>query len=188
MKCSRLLYIIIAFNVGLFVLGCSGRPVEQIDRTEKARQQAKDEHADQFAPDEWKIAETAWSEAQAKLEQQKWGEASNQLLRAASNYVKARDIAQGQRQAAIQEIENTRKTIEIRTKALKDEIAANAKKLNPARTKSLEELLKGIDEKAAKIGSQLQQGLYSDAKYLAGTTLREVWDTRKEFEGYIGKK
>jgi len=54
--------------------------------------------------------------------------------------------------------------------------------------KSLEEMLKTIDEKAAKVASQLQQGLYSDAKYLAGTTLREVWDTRKEFEGYIGKK
>jgi hypothetical protein len=185
MKFSSLLFILILL-LTFSMIGCSAKPTDLIDQTEKTMQQAKAEYAEQFAPEDWRAAEQAYGEAQARLEKEKWGEASTLLLKAKTRYAKARDLAKGKREAAILEIKNIQKTAELRCKTLREEIDANAKKLTAPRKKGLEEICKEIDEKIAKVTTQLDNGQYSDAKFLAQTTMRQVWEAQKELEGYVG--
>jgi len=188
MKCSRFIFLLILLTLSLVFFACASKPVEQIQLTEKAMQQAKEEHAEEFAPEDWKAGDTAWRDAQGKIEKEKWGEATTSLLRAKTRFEKARDVAKGKRAAAIQEIENTKTTAEKRCKALKDALEASGKKLPAAKRKEFEEACKTAEEKIAKVATQLQNGQYSDAKFLAGSTLREVWETQKELDGLTGKK
>ena len=188
MKFSRLIYLCLVLSLAFFVFACSGKPVEYIERTEKAMQQAKEEHAEDFAAEDWKAGEESMRAAQGLLEKEKWGEATTALLRAKSRFEKARDVAKGHRAAAIQEIEGTKKTAEMRCKALKDALDASGKKLAAAKRKEFEEACKSADETIAKVGTQLQNGQYGDAKLLAGSTLREVWEVQKELDGLVGKK
>ena len=188
MKYSRFFYLLIVLTLAFLVFACSGKPVEQIQMTEKAMQQAKDEHAEEFAPEDWKVGETAWNDAQSKIEKEKWGEATTALLKAKTRFEKARDVAKGKRAAAIQEIEGTKTTAEKRCKALKESLEASGKKLSAAKRKEFEEACKSAEEKIAKVATQLQNGQYNDAKYLAGSTLREVWEAQKELDSLTGKK
>jgi predicted HNH restriction endonuclease len=188
MKFSRLINICLVLSLSFFVFACSGKPVDYIDKTEKAMQQAKDEHADDFATEEWKSAEESMNAAQSLLDKEKWGEATTALLRAKARFEKARDIAKGRRAAAIQEIEGTQKTAEMRCKTLKEALDANSKKLSAAKRKEFEDACKSAEEKLAKVSTQLESGQYGDAKLLAGSTLREVWEAQKELDGLVGKK
>jgi hypothetical protein len=54
--------------------------------------------------------------------------------------------------------------------------------------KEFEEACKTADEKIAKVVTQLQNGQYNDAKFLAGSTVREVWEAQNELDGILGKK
>lgn len=185
MKYSRIVYLLVVLFVAFYFSGCAGRPVEMIDKTEKAAEQARAEHADEFAPEDWRAAEQAWKDAQARLDQEKWGEANTALLRAKTRYEKARDIAQGKREDAIREITGYRTTAELRTKTLREAIEQNAARLG-AKKKSLEDSCKDLDEKIAKVKTQLDNGQYNDAKYLAQTTMREVWEVQQELDKLVG--
>lgn len=169
--------------------GCSARPTEQIAKAEKAMQQAQAEHADLFSPEDWIAAEKAWKDAQAKLDQQKYGDATLLLLKAKTRYEKARDLAKGKRANAIREITDLQRTIDLRCKGLKSGIDTKGKKLTAKQKQSLEDTCKSVEEKLVRIKTQLDQAQYQDAKYLAQTTLHEVYDGEKELEGYLsGKK
>ena len=188
MKFSRLIYLCLVLSLAFFVFACSGKPVEYIEKTEKAMQQAKEEHAEDFAAEEWKTGEEDMRTAQGLLEKEKWGEATTALLKAKAHFEKARDVAKSHRAAAIQEIENTKKAAELRCNTLKEALAANSKKLAAAKRTEFEDACKSAEEKIAKVGTQLQNGQYGDAKLLAGTTLREVWEVQKELDALVGKK
>ena len=188
MKFSRFYYLCLVLLLVFFAFACSGKPVENIEKTQAAMDQAKDEHAEEFAPTEWKSGEEDWRMAQTMLEKEKWGDASTSLLKARGHFEKAREQAKGKRAATIQEIEGTKGTAVKRCQALKDALAADGKKLPAAKRKELEEACKTAEEKIAKVGTQLQNGQYSDAKFLAGSTLREVWEAQKELESLVGKK
>jgi hypothetical protein len=188
MKHSRLFYLLLTLSLALLVFGCTSRPVESIQKAEKAMQQAKAEHAEEFAPEDWKAGDEAWRSAQARIEKEKWAESEPLLLKAKMRFEKARDIAKGKREEAIKEIKNTQKTAEMRCKALKDDLEKGGKKLSPAKRKEFEEACKTADEKIAKVNSQLENDKYNDAKYLAGSTLREVWEAQKELDKALGKK
>jgi hypothetical protein len=188
MKCSRLFFLFLVLSLAFLIFACSPKPVDQIQKTEKAMEQAKAEHAEEFAPDEWKAGEDAWRAANAQIDQQKYGDVTATLLKAKTRFEKARDIAKGKRDEAIKEIKNTQKTAEMRCKALHDDLDKSGKKLSAAKRKEFEEACKAADEKIAKVTTQLENGQYNDAKYLAGSTLREVWEAQKELEKAIGKK
>ncbi len=188
MKFSRLIYIFLGLSIAFFLFACSGKPVEYIQKTENAMQQAKAEHAEEFAPEDWKTGEDDWRTAQSQLDKEKWGDATTSLLKAKSHFEKARDIAKGKRAAAIQEIQNTKITAEQRCKAFKDALQANSKKLPAAKRQEFEDACKVAEEKIAKVGTQLENGQYNDAKYLAQSTLREVWEAQKELDTALGKK
>jgi hypothetical protein len=175
-------------SLAFVVYGCASKPVEMIDKTEKAMQEAKAEHAEFFASDDWKAAEQAWDQASKLLDQEKWGDASTALLRASSRYAKARDLAKDKRGAFLKEVQDLQKTIDIRYKELKDKVAAGSAKLSATNRKAIEESCKEIEENTAKIPTQLDQGQFNDAKYLAGTTLRKVWEVGQDLNGYLGIK
>ena len=180
MKCSYLVHLMIVLSLALFVSACSGRPTEMIDLTEKARQEATDEHADQFAMEEWSAAERDWQAASAKLEAEDWGEASNLLLRAKGHFNKARDLAKGKREAAIREITGLLQPLKIRLQRdLKDDPAIE--RLTGSRKKDFDAQVKLIEDNILQIDEQLKSAQYSDAKVLAGRTLRQVHDVQQEY-------
>jgi len=124
--------------LGLFLAACSGRPEPQIKRTELALQQAKEERAQEFAPEDWGPAEEAYNKAQTMLEQRKWGEAGSLLLKAQTGFLKARDVAKGKRADLIRDIQNTQGAVEMRCKTLQEFYKANMSKIPPAKRKELE--------------------------------------------------
>lgn len=172
----------------VFVIsGCSPRPTAQIERAQKAMDQAKAEHAETFAGEEWSTANAAWQEAQERLDAKKFTEAIPKLLKAQQGFQKARDIAEGRREAAITQIKGDQKASELRCKMLKDNLAA-AKKLRADRKKELESACAGVEEKIAKITTLLDQANYNEAKNLASSTLREVYEAEVKLKGYTSGK
>jgi hypothetical protein len=150
-------------------------------------EQAKAEYAETFAAEEWSTADAAWKEAQAKLDAKKYTEALPKLLKAQQGFQKARNIAEGRREAAITQIKGDQKASELRCKLLKDNLAT-AKKLKADKKKELEDICKGVDERVAKITNLLDQANYNDAKSLASNTLREVYEAEVKLKGYLAGK
>jgi hypothetical protein len=183
-RLSPLWILLLAF----LICGCASKPVEMIDKTEKAMQEAKAEHAEFFASDDWKAAEQAWAQAGALLEKEKWNEANTVLLKASNRYAKARDFAKNKREDFVREVQNGQKTVDIRYKELKDKIAASSGKLSAANKKTLEDACKDIEINSAKIPTQLEAGQFNDAKYLAGTTLRRIWEVGQDLASFTGAK
>jgi hypothetical protein len=159
--------------------GCASKPVEMIDKTEKAMEEAKAAHADFFAPEDWKAAEAASAQAQGLLEQEKWSDANTALLKAMSRYAKAEEISKDKKEAFLREVQGIQSSAEKRLKDLKDK-AASAK-FPAAKQKELDEECKAIDENFQKVSKQLADGLYSDAKLNAGQTARRIWDVTQEY-------
>jgi len=188
MNCSRLISLLFLLSLALCLAACSVRPTEQIERAEKAKKQATDEHADFFAPDDWKAAETSYNDAQKKLDQGSYGDAQTLLLRAKTRYEKARDLAKGKREDAVREIKGIQGTADARCKALKEGIDKNSKKLSAKRKGELEAACKELEEKIAKSKTSLANEKFDDAKYQAQTALREVWEAQKDLESAVGGK
>ncbi len=180
MKHSKVYQVSILVFLALFMLGCGAKPVEQIEQTEKARQEAKEEYADQFALEDWSEGEKAWAEAEAKLEAEKWGESTTLLLKAKGKYIRARDIAKGKKEEALREIEGTQKAASIRFETLKENVAKL--RLSSARQKTFDELSKEIEMKIAEVSEHVEKGEFNEAKFLAGKTLRQVWEAEQEFK------
>jgi hypothetical protein len=149
---------------------CSSRPTQIIQLTEQARQQAMNEHADQFAVDYWTAGEKAW---------QKWAEAENLLLKAKSSYIKARDMATDQRAAAITQITQAQQTATLRLKALKEDRAVS--KLSAARKKEFDAAVKQFEDNIAKAAEQFKNAQYSDSNNLFQRTTREIWEAQQEY-------
>jgi hypothetical protein len=181
-------YLCMFSGFSLCLSACSGRPEQQIARTDQAMQQAKDEYSQEFAPEEWRTAEDAYNAAQKMLDQKKWREANMLLLKSMTGFQQARNLAKGKREEMIRDIQNSQKTVELRCKALREAYQANLKRIPAAKRKEFEETCNAFEEKLSTISKQLDGGRYQDAKFLAGKTLREVWETRQEMEKLTGKK
>lgn len=180
MKHSRIFVPVMTISLALFFSACSGKPTDSIQRTEQARTEAVAEHAELFAPDYWSTAEKAMQEANAKLNEKSYGDAGNLLLRAKTNYTKARDLAKSKRENLIKTIEGIQVTIGIR---LKQDLLDNplASKLPPARKKDFDARVKQIEDSKALVSEHLKNGKYTEAELLAGKTLREVFEVQQEF-------
>ena len=151
-------------------------------------QQAQAEHADFFVPEDWRAAEQVWKDAQAKLDQRKYGDANLLLLKTKTRFEKAGDLAKVKRADAVREIGGLQGTIELRCKGLKSSIDRNGRRLATKQKRGLEETCKSVEEKLVKIKTLLGQGQYQDAKSLAQTTLREVYEGEKVLGTYLGGK
>jgi hypothetical protein len=178
--------------IGLILLipflfsGCASKPVEMIERTEKAMTEARETGADFFAPEDWKAAETAAAQAQSLLEQEKWSEANTALLRAMNRYSKSKEIAKDKKEAFLREVQGYQTVTEKRLKELKDMVAAA--KLPAAKKQEVEAECQAIGENTAKVTKQLAEGQFSDGKLLAQQMMRRVWEVKEEYFPSKGAK
>jgi hypothetical protein len=180
MKYSNTLFLLMALSLACFLAACSGVPTDSIKRTEQAKAEAVAEHADLFAQQSWSAAEKAMQEAKAKLDAKSYGEAGNLLLKARTNYVKARDVAKDRRQAAIKTITGYQTTINIRLKSdLRDNPGVS--RLSPARKKEFDADVKQIEDNVAKVTDLLKNEKYAEAEYLAQKTQRDVFEKQQEY-------
>ena len=185
MKHTPLTLVPLTFALSISFLACSSPPTEQLEAARKAMQQAKEQHADEFASSDWKNAQQAWDEAQSLIAKQKYTDAGELLIRAKSRFDKARDIARAKREELRKDIEGKRKTIDIRYEGLKSALAAE--KFPPAAKKKLNESCQEIDKGIAKLKLEFDQGDYTLAMNTAMFTMRQVYEVEKEVEK-SGKK
>jgi hypothetical protein len=180
MKQARVLLPAMVISLLLVFSACSGRPTDSIQRTEQAKAEAVAEHADLFAQEYWGNAEKAMQEANAKLDEKSYGEAENLLLKAKTNYNKARELAKSKREDLVKRVNGTLVTIGIRLKTdLLDSPLSG--KLPAARKKEFDDRIKQIQDSAEKVREQLKNGQYNDAEILAGRTQREIFEVQQEF-------
>lgn len=186
MKSRLVLFMLLLAIVAAY--GCSAKPTEQLTRTEKSMQDAKANYADQFAADTWSAGQKAYNDALGRIEQGKYGDANMLLLKAKTSFDKANETAKSQREATEREIKGIQTAAEGRCQQLKQAVTDNTKKL-ASRKQTLDETIKEVEEKLAKVTTQLNNGQFQDAKYLAGTTLRQVWEAQQEVDSVLkGKK
>lgn len=179
---------LLSLPLAFLLIGCSSRPDSDIALAEKAKAQAKEQRASEFAPGDWKSAEEAMSEAEAAIARERYGESRTMLLRAKSRYEKARDIAKGKRDVILIEVQNLQKTIDIRYKTLKDNITNSAGKLSAAKKKTLDEYCQDIDKGIEKLKVEIDQGEYPQAQETANLTMRQVYEGEKELLGQSASK
>lgn len=180
MKYSHQISTLILLSLALLFIGCASEPTEQIEQTETARSEAVAQSADQFATDEWSAAEAAWNDAATALENKDYRDARTHLLRAVTNYRKARDIAQGKKEALIKEVEGLKTAIEKRSQMLQESMSEV--RLSASRKKALEERFQDFDAKIKEIDEMIEAGAFEEAKNLAGRTIRSVYEAEQEFK------
>lgn len=179
MKHAYLFLLLMVLCVAFYMSGCATRPTEMIQLTEQARMEANNEHADQFAMEDWSAAEKAWQDASAKLDAKSYTDAYNLLLKAKTKYIQAREIAKSRRTAAITQITQMQQTASLRLKALKED--PGVAKLSPARRKELDAAVKEFEDSIAKVGTELQNAQYTDALNLAQRTTRDIWEAQQQY-------
>ena len=187
MKRSSLFSLLVIVLLALLLTGCSTRPDDQIAQAENAMKQAQEQHAEHFATEDCNAAKQAWDQAQSKIEKESYGEATTLLLKASTRFRKARDIAQGKKEDAIREIQGIHSAAESRLKDLTGAVASGKMKVPAAKKKTYEESVKDFEQKIAQVKTKLDGGEFGEAKFLAQTTLRQIWETQKELEGKAGK-
>jgi hypothetical protein len=180
MKYSHQLSTLILLSFALLFIGCASEPTEQIEQTEAARKEAVEQFADRFATSEWSAAEEAWNDAATALEAGDYREARTNLLKAVTNYRKARDIARGQKDKISKEVEGLKIAIEKRTEMLRESTADM--RLSAARKKDLEERFEDFAAKMKEIDEKLEAGAFEEAKTVAGRTMRSVYEAEQEFK------
>ncbi len=174
------LFTVALLAIALIFPGCSSPPTEQVQAAQKAMQQAKEQHADEFAAADWKNAQQAWNDAQSLISKQKYADAGTLLMRAKSRFDKARDIARAKREELRRDIEGKRKTIDARYDSLKSTLAAG--KISPAAKKKINESCQDIDKNIDKLKLLFEQEDYTQALNTAMVTMRQVYEAEKEVE------
>ncbi len=180
MKHKRLVLIAQFFLLSWMLAGCSSEPVEQLQLAQKAMDQAKEQHAEEFAPTDWKTALQAWEDAHALMSKQKYGEAGPLLLRAKSRFDKARDIARAKREDLRREIEGMQKTLDSRYASLKAGVESS--KMSSAARKSMNETCREIGQEIEKTRAQFDQGDYAQTRSMVTTVMRRVYEAEKALE------
>jgi hypothetical protein len=174
-------FLPIGVLLALFAAGCTGKPEEQIKLAEKAMQQAKEQRAAEFAPDEWRQGQEAWDEAQAKIQKGEYGGVSTTLLKAKTRFERARDLAQGKREALLREVQGRQKTVDLRYQRVKENM--QTAKLSPQTRKELEETFAEIDKSITKFKEQMDQGDYTQADLTAQNAMHQVYSAEKTLKG-----
>lgn len=177
---------LLALSLGIISYSCASRPDEEVRLAQEAMAEAKEQHAAEFATSDWDSAMEAWNQADAMLKQENYSQTRTILLRAKSRFEKARDIAKSKRDLLLSETQGLQKTIDIRYGALKGDTEKSSAKLAASRKQSLEDSFADIDKGIEKLKAEIEQGEYTAAKTTAQTTMRQVYETEVELQGYLG--
>ena len=170
--------------LGIVLLLCCwacGKPTQEIEATQKAIDQAKEQHPEEFAAKEWNDAQQAWTQAQAAIDAGNYSQATSLLLKARTRAEKARDLAKGKREELLKEVTGLEKTIDIRYSKLKTDL--QVAKISPKAKKEIEDACKDIDQSIEKLKKQVDSGDLTPAKFTGQTTLRAVYEQQMALEG-----
>ncbi len=179
MRHTHVFVILMVLPLVICLAACSGRPTAIIQATEQARQDAANAHAEQFAVEYWSQGEKAYQDASALLEAQKWGEAQTALLKARSNYAKARDMAKQNGQIVIDGIKTDQVRVTKKLEELKSDPGVS--KLSAARRKEFDAAVKQFGDDLAKAGDQLKNAQFTEAQTQFKRTERSIWETQQDF-------
>jgi hypothetical protein len=170
--------ILVCVCLALFIHGCASRPDEQIKLAENAMSQALEQHAEQYAPSEWKSAKEIWDQAQAQLAQGKFASAATSFVTAKARLLKAAEVAKAERESMQKQVTVLQESIDTNYAELK--AGATPSRLRGGARKEYETALADIDKRIALVKSQMDQGDYFGAKANAQGALKAI--------DYIAKK
>jgi hypothetical protein len=170
--------ILVCVCLVLSVHGCASRPDEQIQLAENAMNQALEQHAEQYAPSEWKSAKEVWDQAQAHLAQKKFASAATSFVTAKARLLKAAEAAREERESMHKQVTVLQESIDSNYAGLK--AGATPARLRGGARKEYETALADIDKRIALVKSQMDQGDYIAAKANAQGALQAI--------DYIAKK
>ena len=156
----------------LFIHGCASRPDEQIQLAEDAMNQALQQHAEQYAPTEWRSAKEVWDQAQAQLAQEQFASAATSFVTAKARMLKAAEVAKAERESMQKQVTDLREIIDTNYADLK--AGATPARLAGGARKEYETALADIDKRIALVTSQLVQGDYIAAKKNAQGALQAI--------------
>ena len=162
----------------LVAYGCASRPDEQIQLAEDAMKQAVEQHAEQYAPSEWKSAKEAWDQAQAQLSQEQFASAATSFVTAKARLLKAAEAARLERESMQKQVTELQAIIDTNYAELKT--GATPARLAGGLRKEYETALADIDKRIALVKTQVEQGDFITAKTNAQGALQAI--------DYIAKK
>jgi hypothetical protein len=158
--------------LGLVAYGCASRPDEQIQLAEDAMKQAVDQHAEQYAPGEWKSAQEAWDQAQAQLSQEQFASAATSFVTAKARLLKAAEVAKEERESMQKQVADLQAIIDTNYAELKT--GATPARLAGGLRKEYETALADVDKRIALVRTQMEQGDYITAKANAQGALQAI--------------
>ncbi len=163
----------------LLCYGCASRPDDKITAATDAKNQAIEQRAEQYAPEEWKSAEEIWNKAQGELNKESWSAAGASLETARARYIKARDVAKDDRESVLTTVRGIQSDIDGSYSAFK----AAGSKLTGANKKDFTAACADIDKRIAIVKSLLEQGGYLEAKTAGQETLQAISFHQKKLLG-----
>jgi hypothetical protein len=158
--------------------GCASRPDEQIKLAEDAMNQALEQFAEQYAPDEWKSAKEIWDQAQQELADERFSAAAASFTTAKARLLKATEVAKENRASMQKTVLDYQANIQDSYDKFKSD--ASGAKLSGAARKEYETACADIDKRISLIETQMQQGDFIGAKDNALGALQAI--------DYAGKK
>ena len=180
MKSQRAVWILLCLPF-LSNVGCSSKPVEQQASAQRAFDQAKEQHAEDFASVEWKEAMKVWSEAETAAAKGNYASAGELYQTAKSRFDKAYNVAKARREVILRDVQGLQGSIDDRYKDAKDRLSKA--KLSSKSKKEIEGSFEQIDQAIAKLKEQVDQGNYTQAKAAAEAILRQVYEVGEKIRG-----
>jgi len=163
------------------IVGCSSRPVEQQASAQKALESARQQHAEEVAPTEWKEAEKAWNEAEAALAKGSYSSAGELYQTAKSRFERAYNVAKARRDAILRDIEGLQSSINAKYDEAKDRVARS--NLSAKSKKEADGLIREMDQAIDKLKKEVDEGNLTQAKATAEATLRQVYEVERKIRG-----
>jgi hypothetical protein len=153
----------------LALAGCGGSSELEMKEAQRAMDNAKNLHADSFAPTDFQQAQKAWDRAQAAEKDGKTGTAKVLFTSAKIFFGKAADIAKAKRDAMIRELDAMQLTIGRNFDQVKSDLSRN-------------DLAPRQQGQVLAIVSEVEAGNASISKLVAEDDLRKAVATAKDVQ------
>jgi len=166
------------FFLSFFLVGCASRKDLQFDMARSAMEEARAQNATEFALLDWDKGMTDWNMAMALIHMDRYTEAKNVLVEAASNFNRARDIAQNRRDGVIREVAGLRANIGNQYADLKQNLGKAA--LPTILRKRVENSLPWLNIVIEEMDASIKDQHYLQAREEGYTALGVIYDEQKE--------
>jgi tetratricopeptide (TPR) repeat protein len=173
-----LLILFLSVLASISLIGCASKPTDELEIARVAMGQAIDKQASEYAPYDWDRAQMNWQMANALIHMGRYGEARDVLIKAVSNFNKARDVSNRRLESLKIEINSMLPVIKKEVESIQ-KASEDSKRSMKVRNK-IRGALPFIGEKVASMNASLDREDYLLARRYGEEALRYVQDLEKK--------